>query len=186
MRLIATLAAFLMAGAVSADERLVTIFQGRQLSVSTPPGWRFEESRDKKTGVQTVEIVDPKSEIQLDVSFIPDSEGRLGTREALEAEMRNVFAFYLEGSVEREMKFASLDVTVGIGGYTFFTDRSLVGRKVPKGERLISTVGIRSWKGAYLIFTLLSNSRDSDPYRLALDIVRASFKEVRGPSEGRP
>jgi hypothetical protein len=179
--LIVTLGVFLMAGAVNAEERLVTIFERRQISVSVPTGWRFEESRDSKTGVQTVEIVDPKREIQLNASFLPDPEGRLAARGGLEAEMRRVFAFYLTGSVEREMKFTSLDVPGGVGAYTSFTDSALVGRKVPNGEHLISTIGIRSWKGAYLIFTLLSNSRDTDPYLKALEIIRAGLKEAREP-----
>lgn len=179
------LGAFLVAGVATADERVVSIFEGRQISVSVPSGWRFEESRDAKTGVQTVEIGEPKSDVQLDVSFIPDSQGRLATREGLEAEMRRVFAPYLSGSVEREMKFANLDVPAGIGAYTFFTDRSLVGKKIPAGERLISTTGIHAWKGAYLIFTLLSNSRDTDSYRQALEIVRTSFRETRGSKEAQ-
>jgi uncharacterized membrane protein YgcG len=173
----------LMAGGVKANERRVSIFQERQISVSVPTGWRLEESRDPRTGIQTLRLVDPRSEIRVDVSFFPDPEDRLVTREGLEAEMRKAFAFYLTGAVEREMKFASLDVTSGIGEYTFFTDRSLSGREIPEGERLISTVGIRSWKGAYLIFTLLSNSRDAVPYRLALEFIRTGLKEVSGPNE---
>ena len=170
---------------VFAEERSVTIFEGRKISLSVPQEWRFEESRDSKTGLQTIQVVDPTSEVRLDVSFFPDAEGRVATRQGLEAEMTTVFAFYRAGAVEQEMKLTTFDAPDGIGAYTSFTDRSLVGRKLPEGQRLISTTGMRSWKGAYLVFTLLSNSRDTDAYRQGLGIVQSGLKEIGGPTTGK-
>ena len=172
------LALFLCAGTAPAEERSITIFEGRRIAVPVPAGWHYEESRNPKTGAQTVELADPKNAVQLDVTFFPDSTGRLATRTALEAEMRKDFAFYLGGSVEQDMTFTPFEAPGGLGGYTSFTDRSLVGKPVPAGEKLISTTGMRSWEGAYLLFTLLSNSRDADEFRKALGIVKSGLRET--------
>jgi hypothetical protein len=171
---------FLLAGVARAEERSVTIFEGRKISVSVPTGWKFGEAQDPKTGVQTLEWLEPSGEVQLDISFLPDSKGRMATREALEAEMKRTLSFYLTDAVEREMRFTSLETADGVCEYTSFTDRRLVGRKIPEGERLISTTGMRSWKGVYLLFTLLSNSRDTEAFRQAIEIVRTGVKEVGG------
>jgi hypothetical protein len=180
-RILVALGLFLSAGAIRAVERSVTIFEGRKISVSVPRGWKFGEASDPRTGVQTLEWYDPGGEIQLDVSFLPDSKGRLATREGLEGEMRRAMTFYLEGSVEREMKFTVLQTQDGICEYTSFTDRKLVGKKIPEGEKLVSTTGIRAWKGVALYFTLLSNSRDTPAFRQALELVRSGVSEIRTP-----
>jgi hypothetical protein len=176
------LVGFVLAGPVEAESKTVVIFEGRQVSVDVPSGWTFKESRDRSTGVQTLEILDPGSEIQLDISFLPDSEGQLDSRDALEARMRTAFQFYLDGSVEPDMKFTYFDEPDGLGGYTSFTDRSLVGHKIPKGERLVSTAGMRSWKGTFLIFTLLANAVDTKTYQDALGIVRTGLTQTGGPN----
>jgi len=164
---------------VGAAEQSVTIFEGRKIVVSVPKGWKFAQAADSRTGVQTLEWLDPAGDVQLDVSFLPDSKGRLMTREGLEAEMKRAMAFYLEDAVEREMKFTVLETADGVCEYTSFTDRRLVGKKIPEGERAISTTGIRSWKGVSLYFTLLSNSRDTEAFRQALEIVRSGVNEIR-------
>lgn len=179
-RILLAFCLFLSAGAARAEERSVAIFEGRKISASVPKGWKFGEASDPRTGVQTLEWLDPSGEVQLDISFLPDSKGRLATRAGLEAEMKRTFPFYLAEAVEREMKFTSLETADGRCEYTSFTDRRLVGREIPEGERLISTTGIRSWKGVYLLFTLLSNSRDTEAFRRALEIVRSGVKEVGG------
>lgn len=163
-----------------AETKSVEIFEGREISVEVPSGWQSMHSRDDSSGVQTLSFEDPRGEIKLDISFFPDTKERLATREGVEAEMRSAFRTYRAAAVEREMKFTFVDEIDGFCGYTSFTDRSLVGKTPPTGERLISTTGIRSWKGAYLMFTLLTNSVDSKPYREALAIVTKNLRESRG------
>jgi hypothetical protein len=177
-RVLAALILLLSAGGVGAAERPVEILGGRKLSVQVPKDWTFEEVRDPKSGIPALRWLDPSGEIRLDVSFFPDANGWVSTREGLDAEMEKIFTFYRDGAVEKEKKAVNLKPASGIGAYMSFTDRSLVGKKLPPGERLISTTGIRSWKGAYLVFTLLSNSRDSAACRQALDIVRSGVKEA--------
>jgi hypothetical protein len=177
-RVLAALILLLSAGGVRAAERPVEILGGRKLSVQVPKDWTFEEVRDPKSGIPALRWLEPSGEVRLDVSFFPDANGWVSTREGLDAEMEKIFAFYRDGAVEKEKKAVNLKPQTGIGAYMSFTDRSLSGKTLPPGERLVSTTGIRSWKGAYLVFTLLSNSRDSAAYRQALEIVRSGVKET--------
>ena len=165
--------------AQSPSFKVLTVFQGRKISTALPAGWSYDTSRDPRTGVQTIAIGDPTGEIELSLSFFPDSQNRLASQQALEAEIRRDTDFYLEGAVEKAASITFFRSTDRLGGYAVFTDRSLVGRKVPPSQRLYSTVGIRSWDGAFLLFTLLSNSRDSASYAQALELVRVGVSEAR-------
>lgn len=172
-----TAAVLLAAGAALAEERSVTVLQGRKISVAVPKGWTFGESRDPKTGIPVLRWLGPSGDVRLDVSFYPDANGWVSTREGMDAEMAKVFAFYRDGAVEKEKKAVDLKPATGIGAFMSFTDKSLVGKTLPAGEHRMSTTGIRSWSGAYLVFTLLSNAREGAEYRQALEIVRSGVKE---------
>jgi len=163
------------------DAKQVTIFENRIVTVHVPAKWRMDEVREPTTGVQTVELADPDATVNLQLSFFPDSEGKLTSRENLEAKMRQVFAPYLRQSVEQDMKITVESTRDGIMGFTSFTDRSLIGKPIPKGEHLISTTGIRSWKGAYLLFTLLSDSPEVETRTTAMDVVRHGLDQTAGP-----
>lgn len=164
------------------DSKTVTIFEGRQVVIPVPSGWKLEDKTSPKKEAQTIELVDPKKEIQLDVSFLPDPDGEMSTRKALEEQARRIFVFYLQQSVERDMKLDAFDAPGGLGVFTSFTDKTLDPKHIPEGEKLISTTGIRSWKGVYLIFTLLADSRSSAAYRTALEIVQSGLKQVKAPA----
>jgi len=177
-RFLLSVALLVAGGAARAEERPVTVLQGRKISVEVPKGWTFGESRDPKTGLQALRWNDPSGEVRLEVLFYPDANGWVSTREGLDSEMEKVFAFYRSGAVEKEKRAVDLKPVTGIGAYMSFTDSSLVGKTLPAGEYRISTTGIRSWSRAYFVFTLLSNSRDAGTYRRALEIVRSGVKEA--------
>jgi hypothetical protein len=169
------------AAAGAASSELITIFEGRRVDVPVPLGWTFEDKLDPKTGIRAVVLKDPKNEVQLDVSFLPDPEGRMGTRQTLEDEARRLFSAYLSQAVETEVKLTSFNSRDGIGVYASFTDRTLDPKHIPEGEKLMSTTGIRSWSGAYLLFTLLANSADSASYKTALQLAKSGISEVKSP-----
>jgi hypothetical protein len=156
--------------------RSVAIFEGQQVEVPVPAGWHVGERQDPRTGVQSVDLSDPGKDVALSISFMPDSRGATATRGGLETLARHVFGAYLDASVEKEMKLTYFEAPGGAGVYTSFTDGKLDPKRIPEGEKLISTTGLRSWKGGYLIFTLLTNTRDSAAYRKALDIVQSGLK----------
>ena len=161
---------------LAAQSHTTTIFQGRPVTVAAPEGWTYAESRDKETGVQTLELADPSGEVKVALSFFPDEENRLGSKAAIESFMRKAFAGMLETAVEREMKIVSSEVAGGFEGHTVLTDKKYVGRDVPKEQRRLATVGIRSWPGAFGLFTVLSNESESAAYKSALELIRSGVK----------
>lgn len=163
------------------EPRILTIFEGRQIAVPVPEGWKYEEGQDPHHGIPTVRIEDPKGEIVLSVSFFPDQDGRLASREGLETEARRLFDFYVETSVEKETRLTFFEAPDGLGVLTSFTDGKLDPKKIPEGEKLISTTGLRSWKGGYMIFTLLTDTTGSPAYKKALELVRSGIKQVKAP-----
>jgi hypothetical protein len=80
------------------------------------------------------------------------------------------------------MKVNFFDTPSGPGAWASFTDRSLVGRPIPEGQKLISTTGLRSWKGAFLMFTLLSNSVETSSFRQAMNVVQAGITLATTPT----
>jgi hypothetical protein len=185
--MLVAISAFVLAlGALAAPRaeatKTITIFEGRQIEIPVPAGWTFENKSSPDKEAQTIELADPKKEIQLDVSFLPDPDGEMSTRKALEEQARKIFVFYLQQAVERDMKLDTFDAPGGLGVFTSFTDKTLDPKHIPEGEKLISTTGLRSWKGVYLIFTLLADTRSSAAYRSALEIVQSGLKQVKAPA----
>lgn len=163
------------------DTKTVTIFEGRQFSVPVPQDWTFEEKRDPHHGIQSVEVRDPGKEIVLQVTFIPDSSAKLTSREAVEAEARRILEPYLESSVEKEMRLTFFDGPDGMAAYTSFTDSKLDPKHIPEDEKLISVTGIRTWKGGYFLFTVLTNTTDAPAYKKALEISLSGIRQVKAP-----
>src|SRR5262245_18795073 len=162
-----------IASSVLGADRTIKIFEGRQVTVTVPDGWRFRESAEAVTGVQTVTVYDPSGQIKVQLSFFSDFANRLGSKSAVEAEMKTAFGKMLDGAVEREMKNAFTETPDGFEGHTVFTDRQFVGKPVPKDQRRLATVGILSWQGAFGVFTVLSNESESETYKNALNLIRS-------------
>jgi hypothetical protein len=165
----------------SDDRRSVSLPDGTVISLAPPPGWDVRwtaTGTDSGGRIETVQLNAPASEVQVDVSFFSDPAGKISTRPAIEAELKRRFSFYLESSVEKQMAFTDLGSPSSVGAFTVFTEQRLVGKKIPENERLLSTTGIRSWKGGYLLFTILSNSRETNEYGLALELVRTGITVV--------
>jgi hypothetical protein len=88
----------------------------------------------------------------------------------------------VEGSVEKAMQFEELDPKVGAGTYCVFTDANLVGKaKLPPGEFLHSTTGLKAWPGVVAVFTLLSNDTTSHEYTSVMKMLRTSVEERAPP-----
>ncbi|MGE5413311.1 MAG: hypothetical protein ACM3NW_03985, partial [Syntrophomonadaceae bacterium] len=169
------------APALADDARTITVFEGRQFAVPVPAGWSFDERSDPHHGLQTIQLEDPGKEVVLQITFFPDSSGKLSSREALEAEAKRILEPYLETSVEKEVRLTFFDSPDGIGAYSAFTDGKLDPKHIPEDEKLISVSGIRAWKGGYDLFTILTNTTDSAAYKKALDIAVSGLRQVKAP-----
>ncbi len=167
--------------ALADDTKTITIFEGRQMSIAVPKGWSFDEGTDPHLGSPTLKLADPKQEIDLQISFLPDPTAKLSSREAVEAEAKRFLEPYLETAVEKEIRLTFADAGDGMAAYASFTDSKLDPKHIPEDEKLIGVSGIRTWKGGYLVFTLLTNSTDSAPYKRALEVVLSGIHQVKAP-----
>lgn len=175
-------ALLLAARTISGDDvHTVTIFQGRQIAVAVPAGWRLEEVIDPRQDIPTLHVEDAHGEVALVVAFFPDPAEGTATRRDLEAEARNLFEPYMETAVEKDMELTYFDAADGAGVYASFTDGNVDTTSASGDEKLISTAGLRSMKGVYVLFTVMTNSRDSAAYRRALELVRGELRQVKTP-----
>ena len=117
----------------------------------------------------TLHFQDPEGEVAVVLAFFPDPAGTQPNRADLES------------AVEKDMSLTYFDAPDGGGVYASFTDGNLDPEKVPADEKLISTAGLRSMKGVYVLFTVLTNSRDSASDRRAMDLVRGELRQVKTP-----
>jgi hypothetical protein len=166
---------------LAADTKTVTIFEARQFSVPVPWGWSFDESEDPNLGTPTLKLGDPGKKVALQMTFIPDPSNKLSSREAVEAEAKRILKPYVDTSVEKEIRLTAFDSPDGRGAYAAFTDAKLDPKHIPEDEWLIGVSGIRTWKGGYTVFTLLTNTKDSSAYRTALEIAISGTRQVKAP-----
>ena len=163
------------------DVKTVTVFEARQFSVPVPWGWSFDEGQDPHLGTTTLKIADPDKKVVLQMTFIPDPAGKLSSREAVEAEVKRILKPMIETSVEKEIRLTSFESPDGIGAHAAFTDAKLDPKHIPEDEWLIGVSGIRTWKGGYTLFTLLTNTKESSTYRKALDIAISGTRQTKAP-----
>jgi hypothetical protein len=157
------------------DETLI-LSQDHSITITVPDGYVFSSGREE-SGMIMAKITDPKEKVQLQVSFRPDPESRLGVEQQQMDFLAQVCKQYAEGSVEHSYDFKPLAPRRGAGTYCVFTDASLVGSAPPKGEFLNVTTGVKAWPGWAIVFTLLSNDVTSKEYQTALRLVKESFEE---------
>ena len=179
--LLVAVASLVFSTAIAGDDvRTVTIFEGRQIAIGVPAGWKFDEQFDPHHGSPIVHIQAPAGQVAIVVAFFPDDRAH-PDREDLETDARSLFEPYLEHAVEKEMDLTYFDAPDGAGVYASFTDEELDPKGTPVDEKLVSTAGLRSMKGVYVLFTVLTDSRESAPYRRALDLVRGELRQVKTP-----
>lgn len=173
--LISLLAAGASALAKDRDETLI-LSQDHRITITVPDGYVFSSGREE-SGMIMAKIADAKEKVQLQVSFRPDPESRLGVEQQQMDFLAQVCRQYAEDSVEKSYDFKPLAPHRGSGTYCVFTDASLVGKPVPKGEVLNVTTGVKSWPGWTIVFTVLSNDTTSKEYLTLLRLVKESFEE---------
>lgn len=167
--------------AATPDPRAETVFlfQNRKVTVAVPEGMGIQTSKDER-GMISVRLGHPKDKVSLQVSFLPDPEGRFATARSRKEFMNETFFDYVASSVEKAMQFEELDPKVGAGTYCVFTDASLVGKtKLPRGEFLQTTTGLKTWPGVVAVFTVFSNDTISKEYVAVMGMLRDSVEEVQ-------
>jgi hypothetical protein len=170
-------AAALAAPKEKARDELLVLFGQRRVTLAVPAGFVFSSDKDER-GLITARLADPKEKITLQISFLPDTDGEAATPRGRKEFLVQTFQRYVAASVEQAMQFEELEPRAGAGTYCVFTDQDLVGKtKLPPGEYLHSTTGVKAWRGCLAVFTLLSQSTTSDEYRAAMKLLRESLVE---------
>jgi hypothetical protein len=174
---------FASLGHASPKEQTETIFlfQNRKVTITVPAGLGFQSSKDDR-GIISIRLGHPKGQISMQLSFLPDAEGRFANARQRKEFMNATFQEYVAGSVEKAMQFEELDPKVGAGTFCVFTDANLVGKtKLPPGEFIQSTTGLKAWPGVVAVFTLLSNDITSPEYAAVMAMLRNSVEERAPP-----
>lgn len=175
------LACSLLAAEPAERDETIFLFQNRKVTVAVPPGLGFLSSKDDR-GVISIRLGHPKDKISLQMTFLPDPEGRFATARSRKEFMNDTFHEYVAASVEKGMQFEELDPKVGGGTYCVFTDARLVGKsKLPRGEFLQTTTGLKAWPGVVAVFTIFSHNTTSEEYVAVMDMLRNSVQERPSP-----
>jgi hypothetical protein len=124
-------------------------------------------------------VADRKDKISLQITFLPDPEQLFSSARTRREFMNDNFKQFVGGSVEKAMQFEELEPKVGGGTYCVFTDAELVGKsKLPAGQFLNSTTGLKAWPGVYAVFEVLSQDIKSREYTAVMKMLRDSVHEL--------
>ena len=156
VRLAVALLLVFTAATAFAATRTIRIFDKRTIVVAVPEHWKFDLTKDKKTGVQTIRL-DDRNGVELSASFFPDPDNALAAGEAQEERARDLFK-----PVSEETKFTVVKTSDGFARHA-----------VVEGE----TKGIRSWPGVYLVFTV-TGDRESESYAKAIEVITEGLREA--------
>lgn len=159
------------------QEETLFLFQNRKVTVLVPDGFGFASNKNDR-GIITVELADPKDRVRTQITFLPDLEGRFAAARSQKEFMNETFHDFVDSSVEKAMQFEELEPKTGSGTYCVFTDAKLVGKtKLPPGEYLHSTAGLKTWPGVMAVFTVFSNETTSKEYQSVMTMLRQSVQE---------
>jgi hypothetical protein len=167
-------------GTACAKEQAETVFlfQNRRVNVAVPEGLGFNSSKDDR-GLVTVRLADQKEKVSLQIVFFPDPENYFASARNRKEFMNETFNRFVGGSVEKAMQFEELEPKVGAGTFCVFTDAELVGKsKLPPGQYLNSTTGVKCWPGVYAVFEVLSQDTKSKEYLGIMKMLRESVQEL--------
>jgi len=177
---IARLGAIAGAAPKGQDES-VFLFENRKVALAVPPNFGVASSKNDE-GLMTVRIADPKEKATLQIVFAPDPEGHFAKAPERKEKMFELFREYADQSVEKAMEFEELQPKTGAGTYCVFTDANLAGKtKIPAGEFLNYTAGLKAWPGVVAVFTIFSNDTKSKEYLELMKLLRDSVAEQRAP-----
>jgi hypothetical protein len=169
------------AAAAKQQEETVFLFENRKVEFAVPDGFGFSSSKDER-GFITVRVADRKDKVSLQMTFLPDGEGRFAAARTRKEFMHENFQEYVGASVEKVMQFEELEPKDGAGTYCVFTDSNLVGKtKLPPGEFQNSTTGIKAWPGVVAVFTVMSNGTTTKEYQAMMAMLKDSVRERPAP-----
>ena len=142
-----------------------------KLLVTVPAGWKHTTDRPPAGIPPTVDITSPGGAL-LKITFMQDPKGQFTKSDELDKLVTKANQQYVANSIEKRVVLQRLASSGGPGVYSVFTDPKLANAaKPPPGDFRFVSAGARSFGRQVLIFSLLSNNKDNDEYRQALDFL---------------
>ena len=164
-----------------AHEETIFLFENRKVVVAVPEGFTFSTNKDDY-GLISIKLADPKDQFSLECRFLPDPDGTFASSRARKEKMVEMFDDYVGSSTEKGIQFEELEPHLGAGTYCVFTDSKLEGKaKLPPGEFLHLTAGLKAWPGVVTVFRFFSNDTKSPTYQSILNMLRDSVEERAVP-----
>jgi hypothetical protein len=162
-------------------DQTVALSMDRSVVISVPEGFSFDAGRDD-AGAVMVRLASAGDTVTLDLLFLPDPEGKFASARARRELINEKFNTYVGSSTEKGIQFEELDPRTGAGTYCVFTDASLVGKdKLPPGEYLHFTAGVKAWPGVITVFRCFHQDTTSPAYQAVLAMLKTSVDEKPVP-----
>jgi hypothetical protein len=147
----------------------VTVPTADTLGIEFPSMWQSSISQPPQLP-PTVRI--STKELSLQITFIPDPQGRFATRDGVDRVVTAANERYVSGSIEKRLTLIPLESKNGYGCYSTFTDAELAGvATLRKGQFRNVASGMLVINKQAAVFTLLTNNTKSPDYRQALRII---------------
>lgn len=158
-------------------EETIFLFENRKVTVAVPEGCGISSDKDEE-GTMLVRIADPKKRVSAEIVFAPDPERRFSRAVERQEKLVELFQGVVADSVQKAMQFEELEPAVGGGTYCVFTDAKLAGeKKIPDGEYLHFTTGMKWWPGVVAVFRVFTNDTAAKEYKAVMTMLRESVAE---------
>ncbi|MBV1876577.1 MAG: hypothetical protein KUG79_02930 [Pseudomonadales bacterium] len=135
--------------------------------------WGFRIIQPATDIPPTVKMVSRSGEepINFSLTFIPNRSGKKISIDDSAATVVKIASRYVAGSVEKEVRLAQLDTTIGPAVYTSFNEEKYLSTSIPRGQYSSITVGQAVHSKFVVGFTILTNGTDSKALSEAFNII---------------
>jgi hypothetical protein len=163
--------------AAAQSQRILALPAGPKIVIDVPMGYSFRADFDQ-VGNARVLLENPVWPIEMVVLVIQDPDPDITTEEWQRNSVITMLAQALPDAKEKDYSFKPLKPRTGTGIYCQLTDAALKkGDRLPPGQWIHLTGGVKTWRGCAVGFQILSNDLTSEEYREALELFRSSFVE---------
>ncbi len=148
------------------------------LVATVPAGFTAEVMPMTKFGskIENLKVESADHRVQLMVTLMPPNDFLGRDAAGLEATLRQNCAGFVDGSVEGKLTPFPLKLAHGIGVATFLTDKSEVGKPIPKGPghyKVMTSAMICVDGSTLAVVSLFSDTKEQPDYLAALKMIES-------------
>lgn len=165
----------LFAGAAPAQTQQNVKVGGTKLSILVPPGYSFRVERDAEDNA-AVFMENPVWPISITAFIIAERDPAITTTDWQQNQLISRVASALAQAKEQDYNFQTLHPSSGTGVFCVFTDSTYKKpQDLPLGEFINLPGGVKSWRGCFVYFQIMSNDIKSPEYQEAFQLFEQSF-----------